>query len=391
MGVRLGLYEDLANADVVVVGAGFFGCTIAERVATALGKNVVVLEKRNHIGGNAYSYKDPLTGIDVHKYGTHIFHTSNQRIIDYVTRFTTFNSYRHSVKTNFRNFIYDIPINLKTLNDFYGRSFSPTEAIQFLAEKKTFIDTPRNFEEQALNSIGNELYEAFFKGYTQKQWSISPSELPAEVFSRIPVRFNYDNNYFNDQIEGIPSNGYLSLFQSMLSHPKIKTHLGVDYFNVREIILSETLIVYSGPIDRLFDYQFGTLNWRTVDLKFETVPTADYQGCAVMNFADESIPYTRIHEFKHLHPENVDLLKLEQTIVAREYSRFAGKEDDPYYPMNTKEDQSRVGSYKDLALGRENLIIGGRLGSYKYLDMHMAIGQALMKFENEIAPRLTRK
>jgi UDP-galactopyranose mutase len=387
------LASDYRGFDLVVVGSGFFGLTIAERVATQLDKRVLVLERRSHLGGNAYSEAEPETGIEVHRYGAHLFHTSNKRVWDYVNQFTEFTGYQHRVFTKYQGQVYTFPMNLALINQFFGRSFSPDEARALVAEHASEIDTAdaQNLEEKAISLIGRPLYEAFVRGYTAKQWQTDPKELSASIITRLPVRYNFNNRYFNDTYEGLPVDGYTAWLQRMADHPNIQVRCEVDYFDVRGSIPAGTPTVYTGPLDRYFDYAEGRLGWRTLDFEQEVVPIGDFQGTSVMNYADEDVPYTRIHEFRHFHPER-DYYPADRTVVVREFSRFAKEDDEPYYPINTPDDRTMLAAYRELArreASDRNVIFGGRLGTYKYLDMHMAIGSALSVFDNKVAPHLS--
>ncbi|WP_207925855.1 UDP-galactopyranose mutase [Actinocrispum wychmicini] len=379
--------------DLVIVGAGFFGLTVAERTATQLNKRVLILERRSHIGGNAYSEAEPETGIEVHKYGAHLFHTSNKRVWDYVTQFTEFTRYQHRVFTNHHGQVYPMPMNLAMINQFFGRAFTPDEARQLIAEQASEFRTEdaTNLEEKAISLVGRRLYEAFIRHYTAKQWETDPKELAPGIITRLPVRYNYDNRYFNDTFEGLPKDGYTKWLERMADHPNIEVRLNVDYFEVREQIPAGTPTVYTGPVDRYFDYAEGRLGWRTVDLEQEVVSTTgDFQGTPVMNYPDEDVPYTRILEFRHFHPERK--YPTDKTVIVREYSRMAKDDDEPYYPINTPDDRDKLERYRELVKGEaanRNVIFGGRLGTYKYLDMHMAIGSALSVFDNKVAPHLT--
>ena len=378
--------------DLIVVGSGFFGLTVAERVASQLDKRVLVLERRNHIGGNAYSEPEPETGIEVHRYGAHLFHTSNKRVWDYVNQFTEFTNYQHRVFAKYQGQVYTFPMNLHLINQFFGKSHSPDEARELIAEQASEIDTKdaKNLEEKAISLIGRPLYEAFVKGYTAKQWQTDPKELSPSIITRLPVRYNFNNRYFNDTYEGLPVDGYTAWLERMADHPNIEVRLNTDYFEVRDQIPEGTPTVYTGPLDRYFGYSEGRLGWRTLDFEQEVVPTGDYQGTAVMNYNDIDVPYTRIHEFRHFHPERD--YPTDKTVIVREYSRFAEDDDEPYYPINTPENREKLERYRELAKkeARErNVLFGGRLGTYKYLDMHMAIGSALSMFDNKVAPHLT--
>jgi UDP-galactopyranose mutase len=375
--------------DLVVVGSGFFGLTIAERVAAELGKRVLVLDRRDHIGGNAYSEPEPETGIEIHRYGAHLFHTSNRRVWEYVNRFTEFTNYTHHVFTIFQGQTYSLPINLGTICQYFGRSFTPAEARALVAEHSGEIDTAEaaNLEEKAVSLIGRPLYEAFIRGYTKKQWQTDPTELPAAVIARLPVRYTFDNRYFNDTYEGLPAEGYTAWLTRMADHPGIEVRLSTDWFDIRDELPPGVPTVFTGPIDRYFDYEAGELGWRTLDFETEVLPIGDFQGTPVMNYADEDVPWTRIHEFRHFHPERD--YPTDRTVVVREYSRFAESGDEPYYPINTPEDRARLERYRQLAkfeAAERRVLFGGRLGTYKYLDMHMAIGSALTMVDNRIRP-----
>ena len=369
------------------MGSGFFGLTIAERCATQLGLKVLVLDRRYHIGGNAYSEREPETGIEVHKYGAHLFHTSNKRVWDYVNQFTQFTGYQHRVFTIYKGRVYPMPVNLATICEYFGRYMTPDEARALVADQADEIDTDKaeNFEEKGISLVGRPLYEAFFRGYTAKQWQTDPKDLPAAIVSRLPVRYNFNNRYFSDTFEGLPVNGYTAWLENMADHPNIEVRLDTDFFDLRGDVLGNVPVVYTGPVDAYFDNQAGELSWRTLDFELEVQKVGDFQGTSVMNYADEDVPYTRIHEFRHFHPER-DWYPNDKTVIMREYSRFADKNDEPYYPINTAEDRQKLLAYRDLAKAEPDVLFGGRLGTYKYLDMHMAIGSALTMFENKLRP-----
>jgi UDP-galactopyranose mutase len=380
------------NPDLVIVGAGFFGLTVAERVATELGRRVLIVERRGHIGGNAYSEAEPTTGIEVHRYGAHLFHTSNPNVWKYVTRFTEFTDYTHRVYTNVGGEVFPMPINLGTINQFFRAAYSPDAARALVAEQADEIrDEPSNLEQKAISLIGRPLYEAFIRGYTAKQWQTDPRELPAEIISRLPVRYSYDNRYFNDTHEGLPVDGYTAWLERMADHPLIEVRLDTDFFDTSQAVNKSSVVghvpvLYTGPVDRYFAYMHGRLAWRTLDFEEEVLEVGDFQGTSVMNYADESVPYTRIHEFRHFHPER-DYPR-DRTVIMREFSRFATAEDEPYYPVNTPEDRARLLRYREEMAKEPQVFFGGRLGTYQYLDMHMAIGAALSTYSNKIAPAL---
>jgi UDP-galactopyranose mutase len=383
-----------ARFDLFVVGSGFFGLTIAERVAGQLGQRVLVLERRRHIGGNAYSEPEPQTGIEVHKYGAHLFHTSNKRVWDYVNQFTDFTGYRHRVFAMHNGQAYQFPMGLGLVSQFFGRYFSPAEARELIAGQASEIETgdAQNLEEKAISLIGRPLYEAFVKGYTQKQWQTDPKKLPAGNITRLPVRYTFNNRYFNDTYEGLPADGYTAWLQNMAADERIEVRLDTDWFDVRDELRAanpDAPVVYTGPLDRYFDYVDGRLGWRTLDFEVEVVPTGDFQGTAVMNYNDLDVPYTRIHEFRHFHPERD--YPTDKTVIMREFSRFASDDDEPYYPINTEADRALLAAYRDRARAETaaaKVLFGGRLGTYQYLDMHMAIASALNMYDNVLVPHL---
>lgn len=373
---------------VWIVGSGFYGSVVAERIAAEYGLPVTVLERRKHPGGNSWSAMDPESGVECHKYGSHIFHTSDEEVWKYVTRFTGFNSYRHTVLTVFRGEVFTLPVNLGTINQYFRRSMSPGEAMDFVRKlaADAAVVSPSNLEEKAVSQIGRELYEAFFRGYTKKQWEKDPKELSPDIITRLPVRYTYDHRYFSDRYEGIPLSGYGRLLESILDHPLITVHTNCDWRELRDRVSADELVIYTGAIDEFFDYELGHLEWRTVDFEIEHPSCSDFQGTSVMNYADENVPYTRIHEFKHYHPERPDTGK---TVIYKEYSRFARRGDEPYYPVFTEENRKLYGKYSELAeVKAPNVVFGGRLGLYRYLDMDDTIAEALncfRKLEKRIA------
>ncbi len=379
------------QADLVVVGAGLFGLTIAERAANEWGLRVAVIDRRHHLGGNAYSEREASTGIEVHRYGAHLFHTSNERVWEYVNRFTAFTNYVHKVYTSHQGEVYPMPVNLGTINQFFRASYGPAEARALIAEQAAELGgkKPTNFVEKGISLIGRPLYEAFVMHYTAKQWQTDPAELSASIISRLPVRYTYDNRYFSDTHEGLPVDGYTAWFERMIDNPRIELHLSTDFFDPSHPLSKATTVgqvpvVYTGPVDRYFDYAEGELGWRTIDLEEEVLPIEDFQGTSVMNYPDPDVPFTRIHEFRHFHPER-DYTR-DATVIMREYSRFANRGDEPYYPIDTDADRAGLLRYRDLAKAEPGVLFGGRLGTYKYLDMHMAIGSALSMVDNVLAP-----
>ena len=376
--------------DLLVVGSGFFGLTIAERAAEA-GRKVTVIDRRHHIGGNAYSENEPTTGIEVHRYGAHLFHTSNPAVWEYVNRFTTFTNYVHRVYSTHNGQVYALPVNLHTINQFFNAAYTPDEARALVKEQAGEFDvkTASNFEEKGIALVGRPLFEAFFAHYTAKQWQTSPEKLSGDIISRLPVRYNYDNRYFNDTWEGLPTDGYTAWLERMADHPNIEVKLNVDFFDEsqplnKKALVGQVPIVYTGPVDRYFDYSEGELSWRTLDFEEEVLNVGDFQGTSVMNYPDADVPYTRIHEFKHFHPERKDVYPDDKTVIMREFSRFATREDEPYYPVNTADDRAGLLAYRELAKGEKDVHFGGRLGTYQYLDMHMAIGSALSMWNNTL-------
>jgi UDP-galactopyranose mutase len=384
----------VSDPDVLIVGSGFFGLTIADRCARELGLNVQVIDRRDHIGGNAYSEADPETGIEVHRYGAHLFHTSNERIWQYVNQFTEFTSYQHRVYSTYRDEVFSMPINLGTINQFNRAAFTPDQARAWVAEQAgSFTGEPQNLEEKAISLIGRPLYEAFIAGYTAKQWQTDPRELGADIISRLPVRYTYNNRYFSDTYEGLPKDGYTAWIERMADDPRITVTLNTDYFDTsqpfnKDATVGNIPVIYTGPVDRYFDFAHGDLSWRTLDFETEVLPVGDFQGAPVMNYADPEIAYTRIHEFRHFHPERK--YPDDKTVIMREFSRFADNAagDEPYYPVNTAQDRERLLAYRELVSTESGVHFGGRLGTYQYLDMHMAIGSALNMYDNTLQPLL---
>jgi UDP-galactopyranose mutase len=370
--------------DLLVVGSGLFGLTIARLAAEQLNIDIEVIDRRGHIGGNAYSEFHSYSGIEVHKYGSHLFHTSNEMVWEFVNRFTSFTNYQHRVWTTHKSGVYPLPINLATINQYFGDKFNPVEAAKLLKTQTQSIDATyaTNLEEKAIGLIGEPLYRAFIEGYTSKQWQVSPKQLPPDIITRLPIRFNYDHRYFSDKYEGLPVTGYGKWLANLADHKRIHISLGVDFFSVKERYRGAVPIVFTGAIDEYFNREFGALSWRTLDFIESVENVDDFQGTSVMNYADLDVPYTRIHEFKHLHPERE--YPRDITIIAKEFSRFAEKDDEPYYPINTQEDRELLARYRELAKEEKGVFFGGRLGSYKYLDMHMAIASAHVLFTQKL-------
>jgi UDP-galactopyranose mutase len=365
--------------DYLVVGCGFFGSVFAQQ-AHENGKSVMMLDRRPHIGGNCYSYEYQDTGISVHAYGSHIFHCADQETWDYINRFTSFNRHQHRVLTTHHDKVFSMPINLGTINSFFGTTLRPEEVAGFLDTQRACVERPANLEEQAINLVGRPIYEAFIRGYTRKQWGCDPRELPCGIITRLPVRNSYHDAYFNDRFQGIPIDGYTPIFERMLDG--IPIELGVDFFDDRELWEKKARkIVYTGPIDRYFEFCHGHLNWRSVRFEIEQLPVADFQGVSVMNYADEDVPYTRIHEPKHLHLERS--WNKNTTVIVREFPHVDAEQ--PYYPVNFSADRAMYEKYVALQRELPNLIFGGRLARYKYYDMHQVIASALAVARKEFS------
>lgn len=363
--------------DYLIVGAGLFGSTFAFEAAKR-GKRVKVIDRRNHIAGNIYTEK--IEGINVHKYGAHIFHTNSKKIWEYVNQFAEFNRYTNSPIANYKGEIYNLPFNMNTFNKLWG-VVTPEQAKQKIEQQKKQIKitNPKNLEEQAISLIGTDVYEKLVKGYTEKQWGRKATELPAFIIKRLPVRFTYDNNYFNDTYQGIPMGGYTQIIEKMLDNKNITVELNQDFFEKKEQYMKEyPKIIFTGMIDQFFDYQFGTLEYRSLRFESETLDTENYQGNAVVNYTDAETPYTRVIEHKHFEFGNQP-----KTIITREYPSNWKKGDEPYYPMNDEKNNELYRRYKELAEEVPNIIFGGRLGMYKYYDMHQVIAAALETVNRE--------
>lgn len=363
---------------IAIVGAGFSGAVIAQELAKADYK-MDVFDSRPHVAGNCHSERDAETGVMVHTYGPHIFHTNNEKVWNYVRKFDEFMPFTNRVKALTKGRIFSLPVNLLTINQFFGKAFNPKEAEAFMASiGDQSITTPETFEEQALRFVGKDLYEAFFKGYTMKQWGVHPSELPASILKRLPVRFNYDDNYYSSIYQGMPKNGYTAIVEKMLDHPNIILHLSSKF--ERSMAGEYDHVFYSGPIDAWFAYTQGRLGYRTLDFAAER-HDGDYQGNAVINYCDEDVPWTRISEHKHFSPWESH----EKTVIFKEYSRFCEETDTPYYPIRMAKEKSQLKNYIELAAEEKDTTFVGRLGTYRYLDMHVTIGEALDVAERFIA------
>ena len=377
-------FQDNEIAPVYVIGAGISGCVIAERVSTLFGRRVVLFEKRSLVGGNSRAEIDPETGIEIHRYGSHIFHTTNEKVWNYIRKFTEFNYYRHRVMIRSGGHVFSMPIDLKTINDFYGTQYSPDEARLFLASeiRKAGIATPKNLEERAVSLVGRGLYKRLIRGYTAKQWGRDPKTLPESIINRLPVRYSYDDAYFGTAWQGIPAKGFGAMFDALLANPLIEVRTGVDYFAVRDAIPKNAIIFYTGMIDELFDFCYGQLEWRSLRFETETIPIRDYQGTSVMNYGDPTVPFTRIHEFKHYHPEWKKSYEESKTVICREYPVPWKSGRDAYYPVNSDLNQQRFSLYQTEVARNPSLIVCGRLGSYNYLDMDAAVANALKLFDS---------
>ncbi len=355
---------------ILLVGAGFSGAVIGRELAEA-GHDVDIIDQRLHVAGNCHTERDEYSGVMLHVYGPHIFHTDDAQVWEYVTRFSVFKPYVNRVKSTVGGAVYSLPINLHTINQFFGKTLRPDEAKAFIEQQAdTSISDPQTFEEQALRFVGRDLYEAFFKGYTKKQWGCEPSELPASILKRLPVRFNYNDNYFFHRFQGMPEHGYTALVEKILDHENITVKLNTAF----DPSMTEQYdhVFYSGPLDGYFSFSEGRLGYRTLDFERFTYQ-GDYQGCAVMNYGQESVPFTRITEHKHFSPWE----EHEGSVCYREYSRACGPDDIPYYPIRLVKEKEMLSRYVALAENTEGVTFVGRLGTYRYLDMDVTIREAL--------------
>jgi UDP-galactopyranose mutase len=356
---------------VLIVGAGFSGAVLARQFADLAGIKSLVIDARDHIAGNCHTERDAASGIMVHRYGPHIFHTDRIDVWNHVNRFGEFRPFINRVKASIDRGIFSLPVNLHTINQFFGTKLSPDEAREFIRSKaEQRIAEPANFEEQALKFIGRELYDAFFHGYTLKQWGCEPRELPAAILSRLPVRFNYDDNYYNSPLQGIPAEGYTAVIANILAHEHIEVRLGTSYDPAMNDEFEH--VFYTGPIDEFFGHRLGRLSYRTVFWEKKEA-AGDFQGTAVMNYPDAKVPYTRIHEHKHFTPWE----KHDSTLAFVEYSKETGTDDIPYYPKRLAPDKELLAGYAVLAREQSRVSFLGRLATYRYMDMHQVIGEAL--------------
>jgi UDP-galactopyranose mutase len=358
--------------DYLIVGCGLYGITFA-RLATDAGKSCLIIDKRNHIGGNCYT--ENIEGINIHKYGAHIFHTSNSYVWNFLNKYVEFNNYINSPKAVSKGKLYSLPFNMNTFYEIWGTT-SPKNA-KSIIKLQSFKGTPKNLEEQALSLVGEDIYRLLIKEYTEKQWGKRATELPPFIIKRLPLRFTFDNNYFNDKYQGIPIGGYTKLFQNMLEG--IEVNLDTDYFENREYFNSiADKIVYTGCIDEFFDYQFGKLEYRSLKFKHETLDIENYQGNAVINYCDYNVPHTRILEHKHFEKAITN-----KTVITYEYPEDYTHDTIPYYPINNDNNQKIYRKYKDKSKSLTNFIFGGRLSEYKYMDMHVVVESAINKFKGE--------
>lgn len=366
----------------LVVGAGLFGATFAYEAAKR-GNEVHVIEKRNHIAGNIYTKE--VHGIQVHQYGAHIFHTSNKEVWNYVNQFAEFNRYTNSPIANYNGEIYNMPFNMNTFNKLWG-VVTPKEALDKINEQRAVLNgkEPENLEEQAISLVGTDIYQKLVKGYTEKQWGRKATELPAFIIRRLPVRLTYDNNYFNDDYQGIPVGGYTQIVEKMLADDKITVETGIDFFDKKdEYLKNYDKVLFTGMIDQFFDYKLGELEYRSLRFETEKLDVDNYQGNAVVNYTDAETPYTRVIEHKHFEFGKGDK---DKTVITREYPADWERGDEPYYPVNDKRNNSLYKKYQNLASKEaENVIFGGRLGQYRYYNMDQVIAAALVTVKKEFA------
>jgi UDP-galactopyranose mutase len=359
--------------DYVIVGSGLFGSIFAN-ILTQNGKKCLVLEKRNHIGGNCYTEK--IENISVHKYGAHIFHTNNEKVWEFMNKFVKFNNYRHHVLANYKNELYSLPFNMFTFNKLWGIN-NPNQAIEKIKSER-YTGEITNLKEQSLSLVGKEIFEKFIEGYTEKQWLRSCEDLPPSIIKRIPVRYTYDNNYFFDKYQGIPENGYTELFEKLLRGIEIR--INTDFFSNRKYFESiGKKVVYTGPIDKFYNYEYGYLEYRPLEFKHKVLSESNFQGHSVINYSEKEIPFTRIIEHKHFNNDISD-----KTIITEEYPIEWEKNSEPYYPINDLTNQEIYEKYKNKMIEEDNIIFGGRLAEYKYYDMDKVVESALFKSEEEI-------
>ncbi|MCL6684736.1 UDP-galactopyranose mutase [Sphingomonas alba] len=372
----------MARYDYLIVGCGFAGSVLAERLANEHDARILMIDKRDHVGGNAYDEKNE-DGILYHKYGPHIFHTNSDEVFDYLSRFTEWRPYEHRVLANVRDQLVPIPINRTTLNELFGLDLKTDEdAAEYLASRAEKVDNIKTSEDVVINAVGRELYETFFRGYTRKQWGLDPSELDKSVTARIPTRTNIDDRYFTDKHQAMPANGYTAMFQRMLDHPNITVMLGTDFREVKDEIDADH-IIYSGPVDEYFDFRFGKLPYRSLKFVHSTIDAEQFQQVGTVNFPSEDVPYTRISEYKHLTGQ-----EHRQTSITLEYPSAEG---DPYYPVPRPENQALYKKYEALADATKGVTFVGRLATYRYYNMDQIVGQALATFRRLDAARRVKR
>lgn len=356
---------------IAIVGAGLSGAVVAQQLDAVGVYDIEVFEEKSHLAGNCHTFRDAATGVMIHEYGPHIFHTKRKDVWDFASRFVTFGAFTNRVKAHTARGVFSLPVNLLTINQFFAKRFNPQEATAFLKELgDSSIEEPQNFEEQALKFVGRDLYEAFFRGYTIKQWGVDPKELPATILQRLPIRFNYDDNYYADPYQGIPVEGYTVLVEKLLSGRNVQVHLKTKFTKVDCAKFDHTF--YAGTLDGFFGYEFGRMGYRSI--AFERFDhQGDYQGNPVINYCEASIPFTRIAEHKHFAPWE----SFERTVCFREFSTATGPDDVPFYPMRLSADRTMLASYVAKATEQDRVTFMGRLGTYRYLDMDTCIGEAL--------------
>ena len=371
----------MIKTDYLIIGSGLYGSVLAERISNVLGKKVIIIDKRNHIAGNLYSLIDTSTGIEYHKYGTHIFHTSSDIVWNYANQFTTFNSYKHHLLTKYKNRIYQLPINLGTINSFFNKNFNPDQAKKYINKLTKPYNKQKdfNFESKALSQIGKELYQAFIKNYTTKQWGKDPKKLPSTIFNRMPLRFNYNQNYQKTcKWQGMPENGYTSFISNLLDNKKININLNYNYSLTDKKFKVKYFTIYTGPLDKIFNFKHGKLEWRSLRFEKKVLHTSDYQGNSVINYPELKYKFTRIHEPKHLHLER-NYFNLKKTIIIKEFPVLNSNE--PYYPVNDIKNKNIQKMYVKSANNLTKFLFGGRLANYAYYDMDMTILAGLSMFK----------
>lgn len=365
------------NTNFIIIGAGLFGVVVAQQLASS-GKKVILVDKRDHIGGNCYDYHDSETGIIVHKYGPHIFHVNDKNILRYIQQYTDFNNYKHQVFANYKGKLYNFPVNLSTINSYFGINLKPFEVREFILQEiqKTKIVNPTNLEEKIMSLVGESLYNAFFKEYTIKQWGKTPSELPESIISRIPIKTNYDTSYYKKYFNGIPKDGFTVMFKKMIIHKNIELLLSTDFFENKDYFFSKGKIVFTGPIDAYFDYKYGKLEYRSLKFERELHDKNDLQGNSVVNYPELKYDFTRICEPKHFYPELWQQYSLDKTLIFKEIPLFDVNQE-PYYPINDLKNINCLRKYIKETRKMDNVFFGGRLGEYKYYDMEDTIKSAL--------------